>query len=193
MACSHATDIKGELHHIPSQKCTVEAIEKACHDCHYLPFSPGGFHVVLCDEADKMTPAAQVALLSKLDATAFPPQTIFVFTCNETGNLETRFLSRCRVIEFSSDGMAGEIVTYLDTVWHAEGGNGNCPNLSRLAKETHNNVREALMRGLRLSCSDHHDSVFPKKEKQKMQIKYVHPLAGEVFPDLPEEEFQKAR
>ena len=39
-----------------------------------------------------MTPAAQLALLSKLDATAFPPNTVFIFTCNETGNLEPRFL-----------------------------------------------------------------------------------------------------
>jgi DNA polymerase III delta prime subunit len=93
-----------------------------------------------------MTPAAQLALLSKLDATAFPPNTVFVFTCNSTDGLEPRFLSRCRVIEFSSYGMAGEIATYLDTIWHAEGGNGNAPDLARLAKESRNNVRDALMK-----------------------------------------------
>ena len=93
-----------------------------------------------------MTPAAQLALLLKLDATAFPPNTVFIFTCNETGNLEPRFLSRCRVIEFSSYGMAGEIAVYLDGVWHAEGGNGVGPDLARLAKETRNNVRDCLMR-----------------------------------------------
>jgi len=87
MAQALCIQIRGELHHIPSQKCTVEAIEKACHDCHYLPFAPGGFHVVLCDEADRMTPAAQLALLSKLDATAFPPNTVFIFTCNSTDGL----------------------------------------------------------------------------------------------------------
>jgi len=138
--------IRGELHHIPSQKCTVEAIEKACHNCHYLPFSAGGFHVVLCDEADWMTRAAQLALLSKLDATAFPPNTIFIFTCNSTEGLEPRFLSRCRVIEFSSYGMANDIAAYLEMVWHAEGGNGNAPDLVRLAKECRNNVRDCLMR-----------------------------------------------
>lgn len=146
MAQALCAEIRAELHHIPSQKCTVEAIEKACHDCHYLPFTPGGFHVVLCDEADRMTNAAQLALLSKLDATAFPPNTIFIFTCNSTDRLEPRFLSRCRVIEFSSYGMAGDIAAYLDNVWHAEGGNGNAPDLIRLAKETRNNVRDCLMR-----------------------------------------------
>ncbi len=146
MAQALCAQIGGELHHIPSQKCTVEAIEKACHDCHYLPFSPGGFHVVLCDEADRMTPAAQLALLSKLDATAFPPNTVFVFTCNSTDGLETRFLSRCLGIEFSSYGMAGEIADYLAKVWHAEGGNGNAPDFARLAKDCRNNVRDCLGR-----------------------------------------------
>jgi hypothetical protein len=40
--------------------------------------------------------------------------------------------------------MAGEIVTYLDKVWHAEGGNGNCPDLARVVKESRNNVRDCL-------------------------------------------------
>jgi DNA polymerase III delta prime subunit len=145
MALALANQIMAELHHVPSQKCNAEAIDKACHDCWYVPLA-GGFHLVLVDEADKMTPVAQLALLSKLDATAFPPSTVFIFTCNETGNLEPRFLSRCRVLEFSSYGMNVEIAAYLDNVWHAEGGNGSGPDLARLAKESRNNVRDCLMR-----------------------------------------------
>ena len=146
MALALAGQIGAELHHIPSQKCTAEAIDNVVRQCWYAPMTPGGLHIVLVDEADRMTPSAQLALLSKLDATAFPPNTIFVFTCNETGSLEPRFLSRCRVIEFSSYGMAGEIAAYLDTVWHAEGGNGNSPDLARLAKDSRNNLRDALMK-----------------------------------------------
>jgi replication-associated recombination protein RarA len=146
MALALAGQIGAELHHIPSQKCTADAIDNVVRQCWYAPMTPGGLHIVLVDEADRMTPSAQLALLSKLDATAFPPNTIFVFTCNETGSLEPRFLSRCRVIEFSSYGMAGEIAAYLDTVWHAEGGNGNSPDLARLAKDSRNNLRDALMK-----------------------------------------------
>jgi DNA polymerase III gamma/tau subunit len=145
MAQALCSQIEGELTHIPSQKCTAQAIEEACYHCHFVPLT-GGMHVVLIDEADRMTPAAQLALLSKLDATAFPPNTVFIFTCNSTDGLEPRFLSRCRVIEFSSYGMAGEISEYLDKVWHMEGGNGNAPDLARLAKESRNNVRDALMK-----------------------------------------------
>ena len=68
MALALASEIRAEVHHIPSQKCNAQAIEDVCRFCSYVPLS-GGFHIVIVDEADKMTPAAQLALLSKLDAT----------------------------------------------------------------------------------------------------------------------------
>jgi hypothetical protein len=62
---------------------------------------------VIADEADRMTPAAQLALLSKLDAMDAPPNTSWVCSCNATDGLEPRFLSRTRQIEPSSDGFPG--------------------------------------------------------------------------------------
>ena len=79
---------------------------------------------MLADEADQMTSAAQLALLSQLDSTDPAPNTIWIFTANDTERLERRFLSRCKVLEFSSYGLAGEIATYLATVWHAEEATG---------------------------------------------------------------------
>lgn len=90
-ALAFAEAIRGELHHVPSQQCTVETIDSVSRQCHYVPATGHSFHVVLVDEADKMSKAAQLALLSKLDATAFPPSTIFIFTCNATDGLEDRF------------------------------------------------------------------------------------------------------
>lgn len=58
--------------------------------------------------------------------------------------------------EFSSYGLAEEIAAYLDKVWHAEGGNGNAPDLVGLAKDSHNNVRDCLMRlDARVSTTNH--------------------------------------
>lgn len=142
MALALAKQIGAELHHVPSQKCNAASIDDVMRLCHYLPMSPGGMHLVLVDEADKMTPAAQLALLSKLDATAFPPNTVFVFTCNSTEGLEPRFLSRTRQVEFSSYGMASEIAGFLSSVWQAEGGNGNGPDFDRLTKDSRSNVRD---------------------------------------------------
>jgi len=79
----------------------------------------------------------------KLDATAFPPNTIFVFTCNATDNLERRFLSRCRTVEFSSYGMAGEITGLLSGIWERETQGAESPNFQRIVKESCNNVRDA--------------------------------------------------
>ncbi len=146
MALALAKQLRAEVIHIPSQHCTVSEVEDAIRRCWYVPMMPGGFHTVIVDEADKMSDKAQLLFLSKLDVSARPPNTIFIFTCNSTDGLEPRFLSRCMQIEFSSYGMSSEIAEFLDKVWHAEGGNGNCPDLARLAKETRNNVRDCLMR-----------------------------------------------
>jgi DNA polymerase III delta prime subunit len=107
---------------------------------------PGGLHVVLVDEADKMTPAAQLALLSKLDSTAFPPNTVFIFTANALEGLEQRFRSRTRQIEFSSYGTAAAIAGLLRKVWRSEGGNeADMPDVERISKNSRNNIRDALM------------------------------------------------
>ena len=146
MALALAEELGAEVHHIPSQQCNVANVENAIRQCWYAPLKPGGFHVVLVDEADQMSTAAQLAFLSKLDATAFPPQTIFIFTCNETDRLEKRFLSRCRVLEFSSYGLNGQGAEYLRQMWEAEGGGLDAaPDFARIMKNTCNNLRDTLM------------------------------------------------
>jgi len=147
IALALAEEIGAELHHIPSQKCTVQNIEDTIRLCWYATRKVNGFHEVLVDEADQMSPAAQLALLSKLDSTDPPPQTFFIFTCNETERLEKRFLSRCSVLKFSSYDMRAELAEFLAKVWNLEtNGKATELNFERIAKEATNNVREALMR-----------------------------------------------
>jgi DNA polymerase III gamma/tau subunit len=146
IALALANELQAELHKIPSQRCTASAIEDVVRQCWYAPMTPGGFHVVLADEADAMSNAAQLQLLSKLDSVDPAPNTIWIFTANDIQRLERRFLSRCKTLDFSSYGMSNEIAAYLDRVWHAEGGNGNAPDFERLAKDSRNNVRDCLMR-----------------------------------------------
>ncbi|MGA7766037.1 MAG: AAA family ATPase [Candidatus Sulfotelmatobacter sp.] len=151
MGLALAAQIPAELHHVSSRECTLETVQDVCRKCHYSPRQPDNwqpvrFHLVLVDEADQMSNAAQLALLSKLDATAFPPNTVFIFTANSTDNLEKRFLSRCRTIEFSSYGMAGEIAGLLSSIWDRETDNPvERPNFQRICKDSCNNVRDALM------------------------------------------------
>src|SRR6267142_1713296 len=144
MALALADELQADLHKIPSQKCTVAAIDEVNRMCWYCPRTPSGFHVVLADEADQMSPAAQLALLSKLDSTDPAPQTIWIFTANDCERLEKRFLSRCRVLEFSSYGMRSSLAEFLAEVWKAETGQDGTLNWERIAKDANSNVREAL-------------------------------------------------
>ena len=146
MALAFCESIGGELHHVPSQTCNVETLENVIRVCHNVP-SRGlnSFHVVVVDEADRMTKAAQLHLLSKLDATAFPPNTIFIFTCNAVDGLEDRFLSRCKQIAFQSHGLAEQTAEFLEQVWLREvGETAEKPNFLRIVRDSQNNVRNAL-------------------------------------------------
>lgn len=145
MALAFCEAIRGELHHIPSQQCNVETIENVVRMCHYVPATGKSFHVVIADEADRMSKAAQLALLSKLDATAFPPNTIFIFTCNATDGLEDRFISRTRQIAFQSHGIGEQTAKLLETIWEREAGTAEKPNFLRIVRDSQNNVRDALM------------------------------------------------
>jgi replication-associated recombination protein RarA len=143
MALAIAEEMRAETHHIGSQQCKLDTLEETVRMCQYVPLS-GGFHVVICDEADAMSDAAQKYLLSKLDSSEPVPNTIWIFTCNATDRLEARFLSRCRVLEFSSYGLNGSLVELLRHVWQAEANGAPEPNFSKLSQG--NNVRESLMR-----------------------------------------------
>jgi DNA polymerase III delta prime subunit len=87
-----------------------------------------------------------LSLLSKLDSTGFPPNTLIIGTANDTENLEARLLSRFRVIEFSSYGCASAIAEHLEKIWRVEGGSGDVPDLARITKDSRNNVRDALLK-----------------------------------------------
>ncbi|HXM32273.1 MAG TPA: AAA family ATPase [Chthoniobacterales bacterium] len=144
MAQAIAKAIKAEVHHIPSGNCTVETIEEVIRMCHYVPLG-GGWHVVIVDEADKMSPAGQLLFLSKTDATAAPPATIFIFTANDTRLLEPRFLSRCHLLTFDASSTAAGLPRYLGRISRAEG--FLYPeSLTEMLEQSGSNVRDALHR-----------------------------------------------
>jgi replication-associated recombination protein RarA len=147
MALALASIMPAELHHIPSQECNLESIERIRRTCQYVPRLGCKKHLVLIDEADRMTAAAQLSMLSKLDSTNFPPDTIFILTCNQTDGLEPRFLSRLRTVEFSSYGLASDAAALLESVWKAEAAaDAKTPNFARIVKESNNNIRESLLK-----------------------------------------------
>ncbi len=145
LALAMAEAMPAEIHHIPSQECTIARLKEVCDSCHYYPMSGCAWHLILIDEADQMSAAAQLYLLSKMDGTAALPNTIIVYTCNATDRFETRFLSRTHQIDFSSYGIAKDATALLERIWQAEApADAQAPNFARIVKESNNNVRESL-------------------------------------------------
>ena len=143
MGIALAREISGFLHHVPAGQCTVDQIRELAFSCHYFP--PMGFkkHVIIVDEADQMSAAAQLACLSYLDGTATIPDTVWIFTCNATDRLQDRFLSRCRNLAFSTYGIQQDATKLLEMVWQSET-DAPSPNMARIIKEQNGNVRAAL-------------------------------------------------
>lgn len=145
MAYAFAAEIGAQVHHIASKSCTLDAVNEVCLSCSYVPmFGSNSWHVVIVDEADRMTDAAQLAFLSKLDSTEFPPQTIFIFTANTVDGLEPRFQSRCRVLKFDAPE-SSLLKEALAWIWKRETVDRRTPDVGKIAIEAHGNFRDALM------------------------------------------------
>jgi replication-associated recombination protein RarA len=151
MALAVANEMPAQLHHVASKDCDLEQVRRLKLACNYIPHDmfnpdrPCKMHVVIVDEADQMSSAAQLAFLSLLDATGFPPNTVFIFTGNSRDGLEDRFMSRVKLLPFSKEGMSGVITTLLASIWEQEGGTAaNAPNFARIVKDAKNNVRDAI-------------------------------------------------
>jgi replication-associated recombination protein RarA len=154
MAMAVCEAIGAQLHHIPSRSCNIETVENTVQSCHYVPmFGASAFHLVLIDEADRMTKPAQDAFLSLLDATNPPPNTIFIFTANETKGLEERFISRTRTLEFDSEGI--DMKSFLLRIFEDEAREHGIdpqkldvamwPKFGEIVKRAKGNVRKAIM------------------------------------------------
>jgi replication-associated recombination protein RarA len=140
-----AAELQAQVIPIPSAECTVDRVREL-RDITRNGNMFAEWNLILVDEADRMSPVAQVAFLSMLDATGFPPNTIFIFTSNSTKGLEPRFLSRCRVIEFDGAAESAETANYLLSVWVKETGRtAGAPRMPELIKRTAGNIRSALM------------------------------------------------
>jgi replication-associated recombination protein RarA len=116
LALALAKQMGAELHHIPSQGCTLDTVKDLKNRLSHFPMF-GGFHLVLIDEADQMTLQAQHMFLSLLDSTGRPKNTIFIFTCNSVERFEDRLLSRfVGKVPFSSHGLSGDIASLLGSI-----------------------------------------------------------------------------
>jgi hypothetical protein len=142
MGLAMVNDVPAELRHVASRACNLEEVADIAIHCRHYPWMGLPFHLVLTDEANEMTSAAQDAFLSKLDGSERPPDTIFVFTTNSLDRLAPRFLSRCRVLPFTAPSIE-EMAAGLDHIWATEGG-GSPPDFKRIAFLSKGDFRAAI-------------------------------------------------
>ena len=95
MAMALGEMIPAEIHHIGSQECDLATLERHVKTCQYVPMSGKKMHLIIVDEADQMTPAAQLYLIcskavrlstARLGASSQPKRTLT--TMNETERKE---------------------------------------------------------------------------------------------------------
>lgn len=131
----YAKAIGAEVHHIPSQAATVDNLKSTIDMCWYVPMQADGkgWHCVIIDEADRLTPSAMLAMLSVLDGTNCPPQTLFVLTCNSVENFQDRFLGRClRLPSFNTYGASSSIKAKLAAIWKDRAGDAPLISLDKV-------------------------------------------------------------
>jgi DNA polymerase III delta prime subunit len=202
MGMALANELNAGLIHIRSQKCTAESVEHTWEDVHYYPPDDKKWWGVLCDEADQMSRAAQLALLSHLDSTANltfdfggavrerkPLPVIWIFTANGEGydstvppaTFEPRFLSRCLQVPFKADGIRKALPEFLRRIWKSEGGNGKPDfesQFEEITSECQGSVRDALQElELRLMGAE-----FEEPAKEPARVEEGEPV--NPVPDL---------
>lgn len=146
MALAVANEIGAEIIHVPAKECDLQRVQEIARQCSYVPMQgPKGFWAVIVDEIDSASEGAMLAWLSKLDATAPLGNAVTIFTSNGIERLEKRFLSRCRVLEFSTYGMSNSICDFLQRVWDSEVDSPTeRPNFARLVKDCQSNIRDCM-------------------------------------------------
>jgi replication-associated recombination protein RarA len=146
MARALANAISAEIHHMPAHQCTRENVARVWNFCQDPPSRHYQRHLILVDQADRLSKPHQSDLRSKLEGQNLLPNIVWVFTGADSSVLDAGFRSRCLEVKFSSYGIAKEAAMLLERIWDAEKPPGDLPkpNFARIIKEANNNIRTAL-------------------------------------------------
>ncbi len=186
-----ADELNAALILVKSRELDAARVDAIWRDVHYFPPDGKQWWVVLVNEADTMSGAAQNALLSHLDGDSSyefqfggsmrqgnAPNVIWIFTMNGSGSygtnlpdtFERRFVSRCLPpIQFRADSINAELPDYLSRIWHQEGGQGQPNALAEIASESCGSVRDALM-AVELALLDPPVEAEPEPEPETVNV-----------------------
>jgi len=123
------------------QDMNADAVRAMAETVRLAPWKANGWRVVIVDEADQMSRAAQVLWLSLLENLG---RCLVIFTSNERGDFEPRFLSRLKVLHFTAQGMARAGAERLMAIATREGLPLTDAEATKIMRDAGNNVRAAV-------------------------------------------------
>jgi hypothetical protein len=129
----------GGLHVIASGEQTADTIRELYDKLTCRPFFGSGWKVLIVNECDRMSVAAETIWLDRLEN--LPSQTVIVFTTNYAEKLSQRFRDRCTRLSFVSDAstLNAPARTFARAIWLNETGSWptdmDVTNVVRLACE----------------------------------------------------------
>lgn len=122
----------GGLEIIKSGMQDAEAVERVLRSLNFAPMLGSGWHVVIVDEADFMSPKAAQLWLSSLED--LPARSVVIFTTNHPEKFPERFRDRCERFAFDADPVVNlqDAQALVDRVWRAETGRDDSPRVADL-------------------------------------------------------------
>jgi replication-associated recombination protein RarA len=148
MALALATEIAAKVHLMPAPGCTREKLDSVCEKCMGFPGGKYKKHLVLVDQADRLSQRIQTDLRSGLEGVSRLQDVVWVFTAATSDGLDPGFVSRCMKVTFSTYGISKEAAAFLENIWDIEVPDRRQarPNFARIVKESNNDIRTALNR-----------------------------------------------
>ena len=132
----------GGFSEIASGEQTKDSVKDKLNYLRYRPLMGSGWRVLVVNEADQMSIAAEGVWLDALEH--LTNQTVIIFTTNAPGKLSRRLRDRCEVFgfEWESAKLQPAIQDLARTVWLKEVGHGEPPGLDTLGMPTLGNLDE---------------------------------------------------
>ena len=129
LGCAIAQGELGGLCEIASGEQTADDVRSALRAAWLRPFYGSGWRVLIVNEADRMSPAAETIWLDALES--LPAKLVIVFTTNHSGKLSPRFRDRCERVSFVSDWdtVKRAAQDLAVRIWQLETGRADRPNL----------------------------------------------------------------
>lgn len=119
----------GGLFEISSGDMGKAEVMNAVNQLYRTPLMGSGWKVLVCNESNHMTAAAEVAWLDPLDAInkhGDPPRSLIVFTTNAASDLTDRFRDRCAAHFYEFESRASKlrpaIQEFAEKIWREECG-----------------------------------------------------------------------